>query len=199
MLISRVAEGDGGLALTPAVSLAEAKRHLAIYHAADDDLVTALVAAAQAHMEGADGTGGVLGRAVSRHTLELRLERFPLSRVMALPHPPLVSVTGITYLDVAGVLQTFAASEYHVVADSMAGFVRLKATSAGWPATDIAPDAVRVRFVVGPAECPADLKAALLLHVGHLYLNRDAVGESRQVLPMAYKSLTDPHRTHGWI
>lgn len=198
MLISRVAEADGGLPLLPAITLTEAKRHLNVYHYEDDALIEGLILVAQAHIEGHDGTGGILGRAVSRHMLELRLERFPASRVMPLPHPPLVSVASIAYIDVAGDLQTYPSANYHVVPDTMQGFVRLKST-AEWPAVDLAPDAVRVRFTVGVTACPVDLKQAMLLHIGHMYLNREAVGESQTVLPFAYKNLTDPHRTHGWI
>ena len=198
MLISRVATGDGGIAASLAVSLVETKRHLNVYHDDDDTLIEALIAVAQAHMEGPDGLGGTLGRAVSQHMLEFKLERWPASRVLPLPHPPLVSVDSITYLDIAGDTQTFASSRYHVVPDTMQGFVRLK-QGEEWPDLDIAPDAVRIRFVCGPATCPPDLRHALLLHIGLLYLNREAAGESVSLLPMAYKSLTDPHRTHGWI
>lgn len=198
MLISRVATGDGGIAASMAVSLVEAKRHLNVYHDNDDDLIGALVAVAQAHMEGPDGLGGTLGRAVTRHMLELKLERWPSSRVLPLPHPPLVSVDSITYLDIAGQTQTFAAARYHVVPDTMQGFIRLK-SGEEWPDLDIAPDAVRIRFVVGPETCAPDLKHAILMHVSHLYLNREAVGETASVLPFGYRALTDPHRTHGWI
>ena len=198
MMIARVPESDGGVPLVMAVSLSESKRHCNVYHANDDDLITAMIRVAQSHMEGHDGTGGTLGRAVSQHTLDLKFERWPANRAMALPHPPLVSVTSIKYLDIAGVEQTFPAINYHVVSDTISGFVRLK-SQANWPSLDIAPDAVRVRFVAGPSECPVDLKHAMLLHVGHLYLNREAVGETTSMLPFAYKALTDPHKTHGWI
>lgn len=198
MIIARVAEADGGLALTAAVSLTEAKKHCNVYHADDDAYITALIQVAQAHIEGADGTGGTVGRAVSRHMLELKFERWPASRVLPLPHPPLVDVESIKYLDLAGVEQTIPETDYHVVPDQTQGFVRLKPYAA-WPSLDIAPDAVRIRFVVGPLECPPDLKQAMLLHIGHLYLNREAVGEAQSMLPFAYRALTDPHRSHGWI
>jgi uncharacterized phiE125 gp8 family phage protein len=198
MILRRIATADGGVALSPAVTLGDAKRHLNVYHAEDDDLIEALVAVAQAHLEGHDGTGGVLGRPVSRHTLELTLPRFPLDRVMPLPHPPLVSVTEIAYRDQSGVDRIFDAGLYHVVPDGMQGSVRLR-VNASWPGTEDAPDAVRVRFVVGPSICPPDLRHAMLLHVGTLYLNREATGTNAVVLPMAWKALVDPHRTHGWI
>jgi uncharacterized phiE125 gp8 family phage protein len=198
VILSRVAEADGGVALTQAVSLTEAKRHLNIFHAEDDALITALIVAAQASIEGIDGTGGTLGRAITRHTLDMVCEDFPDASRLALPQPPLVSVASVKYLDTTGTERTFAASGYHVVADKYVPHVRLK-DGVSWPSLADAPDAIRVRYVVGPAECPGDIKQAILLHVAHLYANREAAGENLTPLPMAYKYLLDPHRTHGWM
>lgn len=199
MLLSRIAVGDGGVALVPAVTTADAKAHLNVLHASDDDLIAALVSVAQQHLEGEDGLGGVLGRAVVQHTLEMHLGGFPPEDVIRLPQPPLVSVTSVTYLDTDGDEQTLSASKYAVHIDRGPGYIRLKPDQA-WPGTQSGvDDAVRVRFVAGYASVPAGLRHAILLHVGHLYLNREATGDANQVLPMAWKALTDPYRTHGWI
>ncbi len=198
MILSRVAVADGGVALSPALSLTEAKRHLNVYHDLDDALIEAYVAAAQAHLEGDDGCGGTLGRAITRHTLDYVIEAFPRSRELLLPQPPLVSVTSVTYLDTVGTSQTLSSSLYHVMADRMAPRIRLRDT-AEWPDTDIAPDAVRIRYVIGPDAVPADVRAALMLHLGNLYANRGDDGSAATVLPPAHRALLDKHRTHGWI
>lgn len=198
LVLARVAEADGGAALTAAVSLADAKRHLNIYHAQDDALITGMVATAQAAIEGADGTGGPLGRPISRHTIDLTAGDWPDGRALVLPVPDVVSVTHVKYLDATETEQTLAASQYHVVKTRHDPHILLK-PAASWPSLADRPDAVRVRFLVGPTECPADIRAALLLHVGHLYANREAAGESATVLPMGYKHLLDPYRTHGWV
>lgn len=199
MLLSRVGTGDGGVALTAAVSTADAKAHLNIYHATDDDLIAGFVAVAQQHLEGEDGLGGVLGRAIVRHTLDLALPLFPSSRVIELPQPPLVSVTHVKYIDADGDEQTLSSSAYAVHADRTGGYVKLKPDES-WPITEMGiDDAVRVRFVCGYDAVPGPLKSAILLHVGHLYLNREATGAATAVLPLAWKALTDPYKTHGWI
>lgn len=199
MLLSRVATGDGGVALVAAVSTADAKAHLNVMHTTDDDLIAGFVSVAQQHLEGEDGLGGVLGRAIVRHTLDLALPSFPASRVIELPQPPLVSVTHVKYLDIDGVEQTVSSASYSVHADRSGGYIKLK-PDASWPSTESdVDDAVRVRFVCGYEAVPAPLKSALLLHVGHLYLNREATGAASAVLPLAWKALTDPYKTHGWI
>lgn len=53
--------------------------------------------------------------------------------------------------------------------------------------------AIGVVLTDGPA--PASLKAAILLHLGHLYETREAVTEGRaRVVPMGYDALTAPFR-----
>lgn len=199
MMLTRVAEADGGVALAAAVSLADAKAHLNVMHATDDDLIAALVEVAQQHLEGADGLGGILGRAVVRHVLEARFDAFPGgSGPIVLPQPPLVTVASIAYRDAAGDAQTLAPESWRAVAAHDGGVVVLM-TAAGWPSSiDDAPDAVTVRFTCGYETVPAPLRHAMLLHVGHLYRNREAVGESASALPMAYDALIGPFRTHGW-
>lgn len=48
-----------------------------------------------------------------------------LAETIALPYPPLVSVTSIDYTDAAGGPQTWPASEYDVITDRAPGLVRL--------------------------------------------------------------------------
>lgn len=198
MLLTRIAVADGGVALGVALSLPDAKEHLNVYHNEDDPLITAYVDAARAHLEGHDGTGGRLGRAITQHVLELTLPGFSAGAIQ-LPQPPLISVASVKYYDASNVQQTFGATNYHVVPHAITPRIEL-AYGKSWPATYPRPDAVVVRFTAGPAAVPGDLLHAIKLHVGHLYINREIAMEKALVtMPMGYDALIQPHRTHGWI
>lgn len=200
MNLTRIGTGDGGVALGTPLTLADAKRHLNITHDTDDDLITALCSVARAHLEGADGTGGRLGKAITRHVLQGEMEAFPRrGLIIDLPQPPLVSVAWIKYRDADDVEQTFPATSYVVVKDGIAPFVRLKLGSS-WPETYERADAVTIRFTVGPESVPDDLLHAIRLHLGHLYVNREIALEKTLVqMPLGYESLIAPHKAHGWI
>lgn len=199
MLLTRIAAADGGVDLTTAVTLAEAKQQLDVMHPNDDALIGRLIKVAQSHLEGHNGTGGVLGRPLSRHMFDGVLPAFPRTSAIVLPCPPLVSVSHIKYFDTDGVEQTLDAAKYKTVSDRMASRIVLAAT-ATWPQTAPIPDAVTIRFTCGPAsgDVPEDLKHAMLLHIAHLF-NARGYDAQEVRLPMAYDSLIAAHKTHGWI
>ncbi len=198
MIITRVATGDGGVAQAAALSLADAKSHLSVLHSTDDTLITSLCEVARVHMEGVDGTGGIVGCAITQHMLEMKLPGFPAGSIF-LPQPPLASVQWVKYFDASDTETTLATSTYHVVQEPMRPELRL-AKAKSWPVTYERYDAVKVRFTVGPAAVPAPLLHALKLHVGHLYLNREIALEKGLVqMPMGYESLVGPYRRHGWV
>jgi len=180
-------------AVTP-VTLAEAKAHLRVDHTDEDDLITALVGSATGQL---DGWSGILGRCLITQTWRQDMPSFCSVR---LPFPNVQSVT-VAYTDTDGSAQTLAASSYHLVNDAIGGAVVL-ADGASWPDTDPTPDAVRITLVAGyglAADVPAPIKAAILLHIGHLYANREAVdvGQSVAAMPMAYDFLIAPYRRVG--
>lgn len=198
MRLTRIAQADGGLALSTALSLADAKAHLSVMHATDDAYITTLCEVARAQIEGADGSGGTVGCTITRHMFDGVLEAFPAGDIVIRP-PPLVSVSSVKYYDYNGALQTASPSLYHVVSDPQRPYMRL-VDGASWPATARRPDAVTVRFTAGPSEVPAGIMHALRLHVGHLYLNREiALEKSLVSMPMGYEALVSPYRKHGWI
>lgn len=153
------------------VSLAEARLHLRLDASGtpathpDDDLVTALIAAARQNLDGADG---VLGRALITQTWELRMPAFPcrawpstrVADAIRLPLPPLQSVTSIKYDDPAGVEQTLDSSLYVVGTGEPAEIV--PAYGQTWPATRGMPESVRVRFVAGYGDAGSDVPGPIL-------------------------------------
>ena len=154
----------------PVVSLADAKTHLRVDGDSENDLITGMVAAATAHLDGPDGW---LGRALGVQTLEARGDLFRGGGAVELPCPPVVSVTLVKFLDSAGVEQTLASSAYEVRGDTI-----LPAWATRWPTSRLNGDGVRVRYQAGYATLPAPIRAAVLLMVGVSYTDRDRVPEA---------------------
>ena len=183
-------------AATP-VSLAEAKEHLRVDHTAEDTLIQIYLDAAVSAL---DGWSGQLGRALVTQTWRQDFDAFPPSDMLRLPFPDAQSVS-VAYTDENGSDQTLATSEYHLVQDYTSSAIEL-AENSTWPNTDDVPDAVRVTTVVGygdAADVPADLKAAILIHIGHMYENRESVsmGVSPATTPLAYNFLISKYRRLG--
>lgn len=180
-------------AATP-VSLTEAKAHLRVLHSSDDTYITALIAAATGML---DGRSGILGRALVTQSWEFRLDSFPHCSKVELPLAPLVSVASVKYIDEAGAEQTMSSSLYVVDTATFKGQVRL-AYNENWPETRCEEHAVRIVFTAGfgaAAAVPMPIKQAMLLMIGHWYLNREAVSEEAlKEVPMAAKYLLAPYR-----
>jgi uncharacterized phiE125 gp8 family phage protein len=160
------------------VTLAMAKAHVRVDTSDEDTLITAMVTAARAYLE------GMSGRAIGAQTLRLDLAEFPeVSRsnpfgAILVPRPPLASVTSIQYYDTAGTLQTLSPSAYQVNTARQPGEVRV-APGGDWPnVQDDRVAAVQVTYVAGEATADAidpRIKQAVLLLVGHWYEQRETV------------------------
>ena len=183
------------------LSLPEAMGHLQL----DEDQwadhaenVTALVTAAEQAFE----------RHTERQLLEatwkLELDRFPRwGRPIVIPHPPLVSVSSVEYIDGAGAPQTWDPGEYVVNAPAgphahegqlYPGFGK------AYPGTACIPNAVAVTYVAGYASAalvPYRFKQAMLLMLNYWFRNRDSSSESSLPLapPTAAIALMDQART----
>ncbi len=168
------------------VTLAEAKRHLRVSHDDDDALITSMIEASTSYL---DGWGGILGRALEPQTVQIALDAFPAGEI-ELPLGPAVSVVSVAYTDTTGAPQVVDPADYELDAFSMSGWI---IPSAPWPAAMAAINAVKITWVAGTG-CPAAVRAAILLHVGHLYANREAVGEAQTELPLAFNALVAPSR-----
>jgi len=182
---------------TEPISSTEAKLHLRVDVTDDDTLITALITAARQLVE------EETWRALVTQTWDYVADDWPAGDAIRLPRPPIQSVTSITYLDDAGATQTMAAANY--IVDTYQGRVVL-AEGAEWPDGELYPaSAVRVRYVAGygaASTVPAPIKAAMLLLVGHLYENREAVASGAGVasaeLPLGVRALLAPYRAWRW-
>lgn len=151
------------------LSLAEAKLHLRVDGNSEDTLITSLIVTARSQAE------HLTGYALMAQTWELALDEF--SGAITLPMPPLVSVTSIKYTDVSGVVHTISSSEYEI--DDYGTQARIKpAYGTNWPQARQQENSVLVRYQAGfssAAAVPQEIKAWMLLQIGHLYANREAV------------------------
>lgn len=175
------------------VSLTEAKLHLRVEHAADDTLITALIAAATTEL---DGRFGRLRRAILTQTWDMYECGFPNCCKWELPMPPLQQVVSVKYYDGFNVQQTLDAVNYEVITADFVGYIKLK-PGRSWPATYEREDAVDVQFKCGFGDDlddqQAPLKAAILLRIGDLYVNRgDNAAPGANA--MAIESLVAPFR-----
>lgn len=171
------------------VSLAEAKAHLRVYGTDDDGLIAGYLMAA---VQSAEKQTNLL---LATQTWEMTLDQFPTDGNVRLPRSPVQSITSITYVDSAGATQTITAGDYGLDKDVAPACI---APTFGkvWPTPRVQPNAVTVRFVAGYTQIPEPIRAAILLLVGHLYENREAVmvGQSPSELPMGVESLLFPYR-----
>lgn len=184
--------------VAPTVSLltiADAKTHLRVDHADEDALISGLIDAATAHL---DGYAGMLGRALLTQTWTVDFPTF-MNR-LDIPLGPVQSAT-VQYYDSLNAQQTLSTSVYAVLSDGLGPYVALKYNQQ-WPQTYTRDDAVKITFVAGygatAASVPAAIRAAMLLLIGHWYANRETVGSTPgSELPFSAAALLAPYRRVG--
>ncbi|MQX34436.1 head-tail connector protein [Sinorhizobium meliloti] len=170
----------------PAVTLAEAKRHLRVFHDDDDDDITSMIAAAEASIEGPSG----IGIALLSQTWRLSLDQFPCEIIV--PLGPVTGVTSVTYRDGAGLEQPVSGLRYDLDQQPLRIW---SARDTAWPTITCEPGAVKVTFECGHETLPQDLRWALLLLVGHFYENREAVADGGLAeLPLGVASILERYR-----
>jgi uncharacterized phiE125 gp8 family phage protein len=149
------------------VSLETVKQHLRIDTTAEDGLLDLYIAAARERAE------GLSRRALIQQTLEAVYDEWPHNNyVLAVPRPPLLSVTSIKYYDDENVEHTW--TDYIVDTRSEPGKIIFNSLPGD---SLLESGGVVVRFVAGygdaPAEVPGTIRQAILMTVGHWYENRE--------------------------
>jgi len=181
------------------VSLDEAKAHLRVDTTDEDVLIRALIQSVTEHL---DGWAGTLGRCLVEQTWRMSFSAFPSCGLLRLPLAPLASspAIAVTYFDDANATQTLSSSAYQVAEDDLGPLLHL-AQSQTWPTTYERVDAVSVSAKFGygaAADVPASIKAAILLMVGDLYINREAKISNKLVMNPTAAMLLAPYR-RTWL
>ena len=174
-------------ALTALLAVEDCRRQCRIDHADEDAELLGYAAAAQAWVE------AFTGLRLTPREAAADVGCWAQWRVLA---APLIAVDAISYLDADGALQVLPAAAY--ATGNWLGLPTIWLRS-GVIAPAIAADSsitIGMRLGYGAGECPADLRAACLLLVGHMYRNREAVvtGTIATELPLAVESLCIRHR-----
>lgn len=158
---------------TEPVSIEEAKMHLRVDSCDEDLFIAGLIKGAREYCE------EFQRRCYVNRTLTLTLQAPQC--MIELPRSPLVSVQSITFYFEDGTSQVVDPLSYGVITDTEPGRCYLK-SNFEWPeapATSTLREhsPVVIAFTAGygatPATVPQSVKQAMLLLVGHWYVNRE--------------------------
>lgn len=143
------------------ISLEEAKNHVkALPDDTDNELIANLVCAAREYCE------GITGRAITDRNITAYPDE--LMQGMCLPKPPVRSIKSITVYDSEGKPHTI--SDYTLDKDSgQLYFGRMP----GMKMRSVDP--IEIEYSAGYEQIPAMMKQAMLLMIGHWYINRESV------------------------
>jgi len=187
---------------TEPIALADAKAHLQIDHAAEDDyLEDFLIPAARRYAE------TLTHRSFITQTWVLRLNGFGGGPIY-LPRPPLVSITSVAYTDTAGTSQTWTADADGYTLESPTGEHALHASirpsyGVSAPSTRDVVDSVVITYVAGygaASAVPVGIKHGVLMLVEDLYRQRGSqiVGTISSAAALAATALLAPFLAHRY-
>lgn len=164
------------------ITVAEAKLHLRVDGTAEDTLITALISAARQRCEGA------LARALIPQRRIALTDSFPDQVELG---PNVTGITSVTYRDTSGVTQTLASTAYRLVEE------RRLVPVEPWPCGDT----VKITFTCGAftdTTVPAALRSWMLLQIGAMYAQREAVAAGQLYEPPGrfVDGLLDPWRNY---
>lgn len=177
------------------LTLDEVKAQIRTDSSDEDALLTILIAAAVAYL---DGWTGILGRCMVTQTWRRSFD--DLARCLRLPLPA-SNISSITVQASDGTQSTVAGSNYTLQEDELGSFVRFK-DSYSFPSDLYETKAVAVTFTAGfgtAADVPADLKIAMLMLIGHWFSNRETVniGNIVSSLPFGFDAFVSKYRRIG--
>lgn len=180
------------------ITLAEAKAHCRVDTSDDDTLFAIYIAAARSKAE------HITGRRFITQTWKQTLDAWPVGNDVQLLVPPVASISSVTYVDTAGTTQTLASTAYTLdAATGPAGWL-LPADGTEWPDTDDVVNAIAITMVSGygaaGSAVPSDLRAWMLLTIGYLYAQREAIDSTGRAAAIPERwcdALLDAHRVYG--
>lgn len=166
------------------VTLAEARAHLRVIDTSEDGLIGTYISAARRYVEKRSGL--ILAQRTFTEEHRVAAGYFaPFNR-------PVVSLGAIAYTDSGGIEQVYAGAR---LSEGRA----FPALNGSWPYPGVGGFRVTYTAGISPAELAADnysdLKAAVLLMIGHLFANREAVTERPlSEAPLAVNAICDQYR-----
>lgn len=175
------------------ILLADAKTHLHVDHNEEDQLINVLIQSAREVIEQRTN------RSLITQTRTLKLDYFPRGcspegwGQITLPYGPVSSLTSIYYYNESEVNTLLSSSLYWT--DFTSNISRVIVKDA-WPGTFTMPNAVTLVYIAGYGEAssvPRPLINAMYLVLGHLYENREQVGDIRYELPFGVDHLIAPY------
>lgn len=153
---------------TEPVTLAEVRTQLKIEDDTEDTHLTLLMKAAREWAE------DFLGRSIITQTWTAKFHGWSTDRVLALPRPPIATVTSVKYYNSAGTEVTLTVTTDYLL-DVQAGEITLT-EAFGFPA--LSPDRadpITIVYTAGygaAAAVPSRIKQAILLAIANWYENR---------------------------
>jgi uncharacterized phiE125 gp8 family phage protein len=169
------------------ITLSEAKAHVRVTSSDHDAVLAVCIAAAR------DLAEQYTGIKLVTQTVTFSARHF--RTVMDLPAAPLQSLS-IQYLDTEKESQTLNPALYDISGVSTLRPTVSRADGASWPSLYNHPEAVTITAVVGYEAVPDAIRSALLLMIGHLFDNREAVNaETMSEVPMTTMALLENYRT----
>jgi hypothetical protein len=168
----------------PLVTLDEAKIALGESGSDRDELITGLITAAQAEL---DGPKGWVGISVARQSVEVRFDAF--CDGMQLPGGPVIDPVTLTYLDSNGAEQTLGEGVYARLSDDRIALI----PSQSWPATYLRAEAVTAAYDVGIAD-PDDPRIALMQTAIKLHVRMTLDGDDPDTRRRSIEWLVAPLR-----
>ena len=177
------------------VSLDELKAHLRIDFADDDAYLAGCITAARSWVEG-QTKRNILVKTWD-YSIDYEWPWSGYSHRIDLPLNPVKSISGtspevfsITYVDIDGVSQTLAQSQYTLVNRQHHSYI-VPAYDVEWPTVRCVPNAITVRFQAGDGDnIPQPLHRAMMILAGHFYEVRETAADA----PMAVEALVSPYR-----
>ncbi len=175
------------------VSLAEAKAHLRIDHAADDALLQSLIVTSRLHVEAA------LSLALITQSWSWMLDQWPKGRIFALPLRPVTAIAHVKLWRRDATAETLAPAAFFLDgANNPARLVPMAPSTIGDP--ERPANGIEIAFTAGygPAagDVPATIRQALLLLIAHWYEHREPVeiGNGITAVPVMVSELLHPFR-----
>lgn len=168
--------------------LTEAKAFLRVEHAADDDLIAALVKAARCQIETATR------RALITQGWRIVLDRWPASGLIVAPVSPLCSVPAASLRAADGGATSIDLAAFTLDTAHLPGRIRVDRGRAGEPGRMIAGIEIEITAGHGDtaASVPEPLRQAMRLLLARYYEQRDRI--EGDALPAAVAALIAPYR-----